>query len=167
MRSTYTALAMAAMTAPLLLGCGAEEAVNPVVAGLPADFTGPGVYTVPADPTVPFAIAHVDVYQEGGAITVYYELPADFFADAPQVELTGTPDDTGTFHLTGGAGTSTCTVGTTVLQCDEHLFGVQFDAAQAKAALPPSDPRAAAVEAFLEDPIGVLRVTLPGSAETP
>jgi hypothetical protein len=40
----------------------------------------------------------------------------------------------------------------------------RFYAAQAKSALPPSDPRVSAVDAFTSEPIGVLSVALPGRA---
>ena len=158
------ALMMAVMAVPMLLACGGSGGGGAVVAGLPADFTGPGVYTVPADPTVPFPIAKVHVEQDDGTVSVYYDLPAEFFAQTPHIEFTGTPDGTATVHLTGDAGTSTCTVASAVLQCDEDLSGLQFDAAQAKAALPPGDPQAPAVDAFLGEPIGVLSVSLTGGA---
>jgi hypothetical protein len=162
MISMRVALATGAMAASMLLGCGGDESM--LVPGLPSDFTGPGVYTVPAAPGVSFAVSQVQVKQWAGTVGVYYELPTEFFAQAPDVTLTGTADGTGTIHLTGAAGTSTCTVETALLRCDENLSGVQFYAAQAKAALPPSDPRVSAVAAFTSEPIGVLSVALSGSA---
>lgn len=151
------ALVTVTMAASMLLGCGGGATVP----GLPSDFKGPGVYTVPADPAVPFALAKVHIEQSPGSVSVYYELPAEFFPEVPDVKLTGTPDGTQTFHLAGDAGTSTCTVAAATLQCDEDLSGVHFDAAQAMAALPAGDPRVPAVDAFLAEPIGVLSVELP------
>jgi hypothetical protein len=156
------ALVTAAMAASILFGCGGNESM--LVPGLPADFTGPGVYTVPAAPGVSFAVYQVQVKQWAGRVGVYYELPDEFFAQTPDVSLTGTADGTGAIHLAGAAGTSTCTVETALLRCEENLSSVQFYAVQANAALPPSDPRVPAVEAFRSEPIGVLSVAFPGSA---
>jgi hypothetical protein len=152
-----TALVMAA---PMLLGCRGQVDGGATVPGLPADFTGPGVYTVPADPAVTFAIATVRVEQAAGGVRVYYDLPAEFSAQEPDVELAGTPDGTETVHLSGEAGTSTCTVTPGFFRCEEDLSGVRFDAAQAMAA---GDPLTLAVRAFRSEPIGVLTVALPGS----
>jgi hypothetical protein len=162
MNPMRTALVTAAMAAPMLLGCGGQVDGGATVPGLPADFTGPGVYTVPADPTVTFAIAKVRVEQAAGSLSVYYDLPAEFSAQEPDVELTGTPGGTETVHLSGEAGTSTCTVTPGLLRCEEVLSGVRFDAAQAMAA---GDPLTPAVTAFRSEPIGVLSVALPGSAD--
>ncbi len=165
MRPMHTARAVAAMAVPMLLGCGGAAVDDPTVLGLPTDFMGPGVYTVPADPTVPFAVAKVHVEQAGGSVSVYYDLPAVFAAENSHIELTGPADGTATVHLTGDAGSSTCTVAAGVFSCDENLSGTRFDV-QATATLPPGDPRAAAVKAFIGEPIGVLDVTLSGSAGT-
>ena len=167
MSSMRTALVTAVMATTLLLGCDGSGDGGAVIAGLPTEYTGPGVYTVPAAPTVPFALAKVHVEQAGGTVSVYYDLPSEFFAQTPRVELTGTPDGTGTVHLSGDAGTSTCTVASAALQCEEDLTGVQFDAAAAIAALPPGDPQASAVAAFLSEPIGVLRMMLPVASHGP
>lgn len=161
MRPMTSALAMAMMGAPMLLGCGASASVDPAVAGLPADFEGPGTYTVPEVPTAPFTLARVDVEQSAGVVSVYYELPANLVGQMQKVALSGGLDSSGTLQLSGAAGTSTCTIAPTLLECEERLTGVHVNAAQASAELPPGDPRVAAVQAFVSDPIGVLRVTLP------
>jgi hypothetical protein len=165
MRPISIARMMAVMAAPMLLGCGAQSSVGATVAGLPADFEGPGTYTVPEVPAAPFALASVRIEQSDGTVSVYYDLPADLVGQVQKVELTGVPDSAGTLQLSGAAGTSTCTVSATLLECDEHLSGIHIDAAQASSDLPPGDPRIAAVEAFGSDPIGVLRVALPGAPE--
>jgi hypothetical protein len=151
----------------LLLGCGADGVGGDeaTMAGLPAAFSGPGTYTVPADPTVLFPITKVDVEQAGGSVSVYYELPTEFAAQT-HVDLTGPADGTATVHLSGDAGTSTCTIAAGALSCHEDLSGVQFDSAKAMSALPPGDPRAAAVDAFISEPIGVLTLQLPASPST-
>lgn len=153
-----SALLIAAISASTL-GCGgAPEATAAAagVAGLPADFTGPGTYTVPAVPTVQFPISSVHVEQAGGTVSLYYELPASLVGTPTPVELTGVADGTGAIHLSGAAGTSTCTVQHAELHCDEHLSGIHVDAPPAS-----NDPEHAAAQAFFVDPIGVLRVALP------
>jgi hypothetical protein len=164
MISMRTALATAAMAVPLLIGCGGASGDEATMAGLPGDLSGPGMYTVPADPTVQFAVSKIQVEEEGGTVTVYYDLPADFAPDSPHVVLSGTPDGTNKVHLSGAAGTSTCTIAAASFWCDEKLSGVHFDAQQAMAALPPGDPRAAAVDAFISEPIGVLTLAVPAAA---
>lgn len=153
--------AMAAMAAPAL-GCGgATGATASGVAGLPADFTGPGSYTVPAVPTVQFPISSVHIEQAGGTVSLYYELPAELVGQKTRVEVTGASDGTGAIQLSGEAGTSTCTVSRALLRCDEDLSGVHVAAPPASSPLSGSDPERAAAQAFLSDPIGVLSVALP------
>jgi hypothetical protein len=156
-------IATTAATAALMtLGCGAPEPVT--VAGLPTDYKGPGVYTVPGAPAAAFDLPGVRIEQTGGMVSVYYDLPADLVGTAQSVELTGAVDATGALQLAGDAGTSTCTVSPAALDCDERLVGVHVDAAQASAQLPVGDPRRAAVQAFTDDPIGILHVALPAAA---
>ena len=155
--SSSRTLLVAAMAAPLLLGCGAESLLEADVPGLPADFEGPGTYTVPGFPKVQFAIKRVHVEQENGTVSVYYDLPAAFSAQASKVELSGAADGTETVKLEGTAGASTCTVLAGLLECHEQLSGVRFNPSW----LPPSDPQSAAVESFLVDPIGILSAALP------
>jgi|HubBroStandDraft_6_1064221.scaffolds.fasta_scaffold386825_2 hypothetical protein len=143
--------------AAAVVGCGGAAVEE--VPGLPADFQGPGVYTVPAVPAASFAVSNVHVEQGGGTVSVYYDLPTDLVGGKQSVALTGPAGGTATVSLTGAAGTSTCTVSAGKMQCDEHLTGVHVDVAQALSELPPDDPRRAAVQAFSQDPIGVLAVT--------
>jgi hypothetical protein len=157
MNTISRTLLAAAMTAPMLLGCGAQSPLGDSVPGLPADFKGPGTYTVPAVPDVQFTIASVDVAQGGGTVSIYYDLPDAFPARVSKVHLTGTADETDTVELAGPAGTSTCTLSGTLLECHEQLSGVHFDAS----ALPANSPVNAAVESFIVDPVGVLSVVLP------
>jgi hypothetical protein len=168
MRPMSTLLTMAALmaAAPVFLGCGAEAFVDPSEAGLPADFEGPGVYTVPAAPTASFALSRVSIEQAGGVVSVYYDLPADLVGRTQRVELDGLPDGDGAMQLAGTAGTSTCTVAQALLRCHEALSGVHVDVAAASAGLSPGNPRLAAVQAFATDPIGVLSVTLPSEGSS-
>jgi hypothetical protein len=155
----------AASMAQALMGCGGTTAVGGVP-GLPVDFTGTGSYTVPAVPTVTFAVSEVRIEQTAGNVNLYYDLPADLVGRETSVELTGALDASGAIQLSGDAGTSTCTVATGrsagpspagLLSCKEDLSGIKVD--------PPhgneSDAQRAAVEAFITDPIGVLDVPLP------
>ncbi len=155
--SSSRTLLAAALLAPLLLGCAAETPIDGDVPGLPADFKGPGTYSVPGFPDVQFAIKSVHVEQDSGTVSVYYELPAAFSARASKVELSGAADGTETVRLVGAAGASTCTVLTGLLECHEQLSGMQFNPSR----LPPSDPASAAVASFLVDPIGILSAPLP------
>lgn len=152
------AIASTLAAALAMIGCGAPGAD---VAGLPTEFKGPGVYTVPEVPAAPFALASVRIEQSDGTVSVYYDLPAVLVGKLERVELTGALDDAGKIQLAGDAGTSTCTVTAAELRCDERLFGVHVDGAAASAELPEGDPRRAAVQAFVSDPIGVLSVALP------
>jgi hypothetical protein len=131
------------------------------VPGLPADFQGPGTYTIPAAPAAPFALSSVRIEQGGGTVSVYYDLPAGLVGQKQRVDLTGTAEGTETILLVGTAGTSACTVSPGELRCEEHLSGVHVDAALATSELPSGDPQRAAVQAFSVDPIGVLAVALP------
>ncbi len=168
MRSMQTVLATAALAAPLLLGCGAaSSAVDAILPGAPVAFSGAGVYTVPAVPTVTFAIEKVKVEQAGGSVTVYYDLPAVFAAQSSDVKLTGPADGTASVDLSGDEGTSRCTVASGVLTCHEDLSGLQFDPAQAMADPPASAAVAAAVAAFQSEPIGVLTVAFTESSIAP
>jgi hypothetical protein len=147
------------MTAALGLGCGGASAPeSPSSPTLPAEFTGPGVYTVPAVPSVEFPLAKVRIEQTAGMVSLYYELPAALAGKSTSVNLTGTVDPDGTVQLSGADGTSTCTVSSTLLKCNEHLTGVHL--AQPVSSTPP-DPQEAAAQAFFEDPIGVLSLPLP------
>jgi hypothetical protein len=151
--------AVAMMAAASVIGCGDEEPTAAGAAempGLPASFTGPGSYTVPAVPTVQFALPSVKVGQQDGTVSVYWDLPAAFPAEAPMVELTGTADETDTVMLAGPAGTSTCTLSASLFECHEQLSGIRFGTPD----LPATNPQSAAVDAFVGDPIGVLRVEM-------
>jgi hypothetical protein len=151
MRRMVKALAAAAIVWALP-ACNGD-----VAAGIPADFTGPGSYTVPAVPAVAFPIANVHIEQEDGAINLYYWLPAALVGQSTSVELASLEDATNKLQLSGDMGTSTCTVSVGLLSCEEHLSGIQFRA------LPPSltVQEAAAAASFASDPIGVLSVPLP------
>jgi hypothetical protein len=164
MISMRTALATATLAAPLLLGCGAATG-DATMLGLPAEVSGAAVYTVPADPTVTFPVSKVKVEQVDGIVSVYYELPADFAAQSSDIKLSGFADGTATVHLSGDAGTSTCTVASAVLVCNEDLSGLRFDPSQVMAN--PTDPLAAAIAAFMSEPIGVLTMALSGSSSAP
>lgn len=138
-----------------LLGCGATGSL--AVTYIPEDYWGPGSYTVPAVPSVSFPISTVHVEQEDGTFSIYYKLPATLVGQPTSVSLTGAPDATGTIQLSGTAGTSTCTVTSGVLSCQEHLSGVVVSEPPAEA----TDAERAAAQAFSDDPIGVLAVQLP------
>jgi hypothetical protein len=153
--------AFAAATSMGVLGCGASGSLPEPIPGLPAELTAPGVYTVPAEPTVEFPIRTVRVEQAGGDVSIYYELPAVFQTVDPHIELAGAATTTGVFYLTGGAGSSTCTMTGARLRCDEHLSAVACRQAEARTALPVGRAEAVAVEAFCGDPIGVLSVQVP------
>jgi hypothetical protein len=145
------------MTAALGLGCGGASAPESA-ASLPAKFTGPGVYTVPAVPSVEFPLAKVRIEQAAGVVSLYYDLPAALAGQSTSVELDGTVDATGTLQLSGSAGYSSCTVSPTLLHCKEHLTGIHVTAPTSTT---PPDPQQAAAQAFFEDPIGVLSLPLP------
>jgi hypothetical protein len=145
------------MTTALALGCGGVASQSPMT--LPADFTGPGVYTVPAVPAVEFRLAKVRVEQAGNHVSIYYDLPAQLAGKSTWVELDGTAEPDALIRLSGTAGTSTCTVTPSLLRCDEHLTGLQLVAPTS--APPSSDPQAAAAQAFFDDPIGILTLPLP------
>jgi hypothetical protein len=156
-RTLFTAAV--AMIAATTAGCGATEDVQPV-ASFPAAFSGAGTYTVPADPSVAFPVAEVSIATSNGVVDLYYELPESFYADSPGVYLTGTVQADGTAKLSGPAGTSSCALSATSLQCKEDLTGMRFNVAEAMDALPASAADARAVFAFFSDPIGVLHVPL-------
>jgi hypothetical protein len=141
--------------AGLLVGCGSTVVPGPPV--LPADFTGPGSYTVPAVPDVSFPISEVRIEQEAGGVSLYYDLPADLVGQKTKVELDGTMDASGTLQLSGMAGTSTCSLSTGLLSCKETLSGIQPGPLPGSA----SNAQRAAAQAFIADPIGVLDVPLP------
>jgi hypothetical protein len=151
MRRIVTTLAFAAL-GWALPGCNGD-----VTGGVPAEFTGPGSYTVPAVPSVAFPIDKVHLEQEAGAISIYYQLPAELVGQATWVKLASPDGSADTLALSGEKGTSTCTVTVGLLSCDEHLTGV------AVGPVPPSvtDAQRAAAAAFASDPIGVLTVPLP------
>jgi hypothetical protein len=151
------ALVAVVVAGPAMLGCGAQGSLVAGVPGLPADFTGPGTYTIPAVPAAPFPFSKVHLEQSSGTVGVYYELPAAFPVRSPDVALSGTADGTETVALEGPAGTSTCTLSAGIFECHEVLTGLHFDPQD----LPASDPESAAVASFIVDPIGVLRVALP------
>ena len=157
MKGITSTLLAATLMGPTILGCGAQGPLENSVPGLPANFKGPGAYTVPADPTVPFAVSSVGIEQADGMVSVYYELPPAFPALTPKVELTGVADQSDTVQLSGPAGTSTCTLSAALFECHEQLSGIQFG----PSVLPLGDPQGAAVKAFIGDPVGVLSVTLP------
>ena len=157
MNGITSTLLAATLMGPMIVGCGAQGPLENSVPGLPADFTGPGVYTVPADPTVPFAVSKVDIEQGDGIVSVYYDLPPAFPALAPKVKLTGMADQTDTVQLSGPAGMSKCTLSAALFECHEQLSGIRFG----PSVLPLDDRQRAAVEAFIGDPVGVLSVTLP------
>jgi hypothetical protein len=158
MNRVVCVVAVAAIAAEML-GCGGGHADVP---GLPEDFTGPGSYTVPAVPSVEFAIARVRIEQNSGAVSLYYEIPAALVGKKTWVETTGSLDaTTGALKLSGAAGTSTCSVSPALLRCEEDLPGVPIAAPLAGSS---SDPEIAAARAFQADPIGVLSVILPPSS---
>jgi hypothetical protein len=119
---------------------------------------------VPAYPSVGFTVPWVHIEQSGGSISMYYDLPAALAGRQVPVEGTGAPDDSGAIHLSGSAGTSTCTVSNATLSCEEHLSGIHLSPRwiSPRAA---SDPQQAAREAFVADPIGNLDVPLHPEAE--
>jgi hypothetical protein len=145
------------MTAALGLGCGGASSPESATS-LPAEFTGPGDYTVPAVPSVQFPLAKVRIEQTGGAVSLYYDLPAALAGKSTSVELDGTVNPDGTLQLSGTAGKSTCTISPALLRCNEHLTGIH---PTAPASTPPLNPQQAAAQAFFEDPIGVLSLPLP------
>jgi hypothetical protein len=147
--------------ATVALGCsGPAPAPTPTVPGLPADFTGPGVYTVPAYPTVEFAVPWVHIEQNNGVVSIYYDLPPALAGRAVPVDATGTPDGSGPMQLSGDAGTSACTVSGGVLSCEEQFSGIHLSPRWISPRT-VSDPQQAAREAFAADPIGNLVVALP------
>jgi hypothetical protein len=151
--------ALLVMSSAFGLGCGGTTTPNATAAmSLPANFTGPGTYTVPAVPSVEFPLAKVRVEQTAGMVSIYYDLPAALAGTATSVELTGTADASGTLALSGDAGTSTCTISPGLLRCDEHLTGIHL--AAPSSTTPPSSQEQAA-QAFFDDPIGVLSLPLP------
>jgi hypothetical protein len=139
------------------VGCGSAHSV----AGLPDDFNGPGSYTVPAVPKAVFAIASVDIDQDGGTVHIYYDLPAELVGQKARVDVTGAPDRTGALELWGAAGASTCIVSHALLRCEEHLSGVHVVTLDPSAQASLDDSQRAAAKAFVADPIGVLTVPLP------
>jgi hypothetical protein len=151
---------LAAATSMGVLGCGASGSLTEPIPGLPPELAAPGVYTVPADPTVEFPISTVRVEQEGGSVSMYYELPAAFQTVDPHIELTGATT-AGAFYLTGHAGASTCTINGAVLLCNEHLSGVGCLQGGTRTSSPPEGAEVFAVDAFCGDPIGVLSVQIP------
>jgi hypothetical protein len=146
----------AALTMGFLVGCNGTVA-DARVAGLPADFKGPGSYTVPAVPTVTFPVSEVHIEQGNDDISLYYELPADLAGQKTDVHLEGAPDATGAIQFSGTAGTSTCTLTTGKLSCREDLSGIQLGPPPAST----GSAQSAAAAAFIADPIGVLDVPLP------
>jgi hypothetical protein len=152
--------ALAAVTSGLALGCGSGGTGAPAGAtDLPEDFTGPGVYTVPAVPAAQFPIATVKIEQEDDGVSLYYELPADLAGEPVHVELHGKLDGAGSLQLSGAMGTSTCTVSPGQIVCDEHLSGLRGEPTSPK--LPPAGPQRTAAQSFITDPIGRLTVVLP------
>jgi len=153
-------MALAMVTSGLALGCGSAGTGAPSgVTELPADFTGPGVYTVPAVPAAQFPIASVKIEQEDDGVSLYYDLPADLAGESVHVELEGKLDGAGTIQLSGAMGTSTCTVSPGEIVCDEHLSGLHGEPSSPK--LPPAGPQRTAAQSFITDPIGRLVVALP------
>jgi hypothetical protein len=151
MRRIVTTLTFAAL-AWALPGCNGD-----VAGGVPAEFTGPGSYTVPAVPGVAFSIDKVHLEQDKGAISIYYALPAELVGQTTWVKLASPDGSASTLDLSGDKGTSTCTVTVGLLSCDEHLSGVSVGPIPSSA----TDAQRAAAAAFASDPIGVLTVPLP------
>src|ERR1700677_5004190 len=93
---TLAAASLAASLACALSGCNGD-----VAGGVPAQFTGPGSYTVPAVPAAAYPIAWVHLEQEDGAIQLYYELPATLVGQATWITLESPDSSASTLELSG------------------------------------------------------------------
>jgi hypothetical protein len=123
-------------------------------------------YSVPVpaelEPYASFELGDLRFRQRGDEWTLDYSLPELLLGASRKLSFRGTLDASGTYELSGDAGSLTCTAEADTLRCDEVLAAVELDRdklERALAELPAQENEArwAVAERFADDPIGVLR----------
>lgn len=165
------ALAVLALTSPLLAACQASDDAQGDDGDALPQLTGSyaGSYEVPTDSAelaaaAIFDVEHIDWRVVGGVVTLDYDLPVGLVGGDVHVELSGALADGATaVELTGPAGTGTCTRAGSIITCQELFTGlpalpISDAVVEARAAAEYAGPlahRLAIAELFSTDPIGI------------
>lgn len=136
-------------------------------------------YEVPtSDPALAphafFGVPDVHYVTTGSTVVLTYDFPPELSGVVDQpIELSGPIAADGSSTISGPAGTGTCTAPSAgIVRCTETFgagLALDRDAALAQAAAVP-DPvvragRAAVIEAFIQDPIGIVVFDLEAASE--
>lgn len=133
----------------------------------------PATYDVPVPPALAaaatYSVDRVEWSVDRGSAELRYDLPLGLVGKSVGLSFKGPIDASGTSAtLTGSAGTATCTIGPTTVDCNESMAGLlplepDLAAVEALAASEYAGPAADRVEVakrFAGDPIGIVHVDL-------